>query len=93
MHARHGTAHIEVDSGEPIDPHQLQREVNTTPDLLEFEGPTLHAKRVRRWLWERRKERQVTRRTATLWSIGKDGMSYVGIGALTRVREVEHAEA
>ena len=60
---------------------------NTTADgeLYSQTGRVLSAKKVRRWLWERRKERKLNRQTAMLWTVYDtvNDRSVVGIGAVT----------
>tara|TARA_R100000458_G_C8169181_1_gene170306 strand:+ start:229 stop:564 length:336 start_codon:yes stop_codon:yes gene_type:complete len=53
--------------------------------ILEVEGKELRPKKVRKFLWEQRKNRALKRKNAVLWSsyIEEEDKSYVGVGALT----------
>lgn len=55
-------------------------------ECLAIKGRALQAKKVRRWLFEKRKSRQVKRKTSTLWSVydNVNDTSWVGLGALTK---------
>lgn len=59
--------------------------VNLTPeeDQLVKNGPDLHPKEIRRWLWDHRNSRSLSRGTFLVWtSYDLDtNKSYLGIGA------------
>ena len=67
--------------------------VNTTPetDMLRVPGKELHPKPLRRYLWENRKDRRVSRDRAALWTLydHTEDVSVFGVGAITSTRTAE----
>lgn len=70
-----------------LDPHSKGEIVDLSNDELcmEIEGKELHAKKVRKFLWERRKRRALQRKRGLIWSayLEEEDKSYVGVGAMT----------
>jgi hypothetical protein len=80
-----------------LDPHSIEGEVvnlSTDDFCLEFEGKELSAKKVRKFLWEHRNKKALSRKHGIIWSayLEKEDKSIVGVGAITDPKVAKRME-
>mgnify|MGYP003112037047 CR=1 FL=1 len=88
LHTENGQAAVDKTASDVLVEQSFL--VNTTPEdeILELAGKEIAPKKIRRFTWDRRKKRHLTRGSGVLWTYYDEDTdtSYMGTGALVTPR-------